>query len=86
MTATVIHPDDIAHANRLALAIGTTFRRERHAHGHTIRDVALRLGMSPRSQNNICQFEQGAVTAVQLDTIVRYLALYGYTLAVVKDH
>jgi transcriptional regulator with XRE-family HTH domain len=85
MTATMLQPEDVARANALAIEIGDTFHRARRARGHTIRDVALRLGMSPRSQNNIVQFEQGAVTGVGLDTALRYLALYGYRLAIVKD-
>jgi len=83
MTATVLQPHDVARANALAMEIGETFHRERLRRGETLKAIALRLGMSRRSSDNIINFERGAVTGVRLDTIVRYLALYGYTLAVV---
>jgi len=85
MTATLLDPRDITRANALAIEIGATFHRERLAHGDRLRDIAERLGMSLRSSDNIIKFERGAVTGVRLDTAVRYLGLYGYTLAIVKE-
>jgi len=83
MTATMLQPEDIARANRLAMMIGATFQRERKRRHERLLDVARRLGMSPRSSDNIIKFEQGAVTGVRLDTIVRYLGLYGLTITIV---
>lgn len=83
MTATMVQPADVARANALAMEIGATFQRERQRRRERILDVAIRLGMSPHSSANIINFEQGAVTGVRLDTILRYLGPYGFTLAVV---
>lgn len=69
-------------ARLLAREIGAAFRAERLARRDRVRDIGQYLGL--RGDNgNVARFERHATPNMTLSIAVRYLAIYGLTLAVV---
>lgn len=83
MTAPRLLPHVRGRADALLREIGSTFRRARKARGDKQGDLAAYFGMRRRSTDNISRFERGR-TGARVDTAVRYLNLYGYTLRVAR--
>lgn len=80
MSAVVLSTTDREEARRAAWMIGAAFRRARRAADDGQKQVAARFGIRT---DNVARFELGYQENVKLGTVVRFLRLYGLTLAVV---